>query len=147
MSWAGVLSTVDAHLVTAGATLTPAITVVRRGEPYSLGRQMIAYWYAGDREHANTLTSTTIDEHLVIRCYWPVPNRDDVLAAALEVSVQQANRAIQARLWGDAHLGENVIGLDIDPAEAGWEAWGEAWIRTLTVSLWCWMVDVETIAN
>lgn len=151
MSWTGVLDTIGTHLTTAGATITPPITKVRRGEPFHVGIKTLAYWYDGDQESetgGNTVGGVTnIQERVTIRGYWPVPTRDDPRADALEVELQAVNRAIQAALWGDAHLGENCIGLDIGNTSAGWQQWGEAWARVLTIPLIVDMANVETISG
>lgn len=150
MSWSGVLSTVHTHLTTAGASLSPTITLIRRGEPFSSLERQIAYWYDGDQESTtggNTLTRVNIQERLTIRCYWPVLNRDAQWMSDIEVQVQAANRAIQSALWGDAHLGENAIGLDIGNTQAGWQPVGEAWIRVLTIPVLVDLAETEVIAN
>ena len=98
MSWAGVLSTIDAHLVTAGATLTPPVTAIRQGEPDAVTTPVFAYWYIGDRESktgGNTLARTNLEEGVLIRGYFPGSLRVKSQDAALEVLVQAAKAAIR----------------------------------------------------
>jgi hypothetical protein len=149
VSWTGVLTAVNGHLVTVGAALDPPITAVRRGEPFSLLQPTLAYWYDGDQESSTggrTLAQNNVEEKLIIRGYWTVPNRDDPKAAQIEDRLQLANRAIQASLWADVHLNGNCIGLAIASTSTGWQQWGEAWLRVLTIPVFVDMAWVEPIS-
>src|SRR3972149_2432195 len=122
MSWAGVIAAIDADLVTAGATLSPAITEIRQGEPDAVNMPIIGYWYVGDREAeagGDSLTKTNIEEGVLARISRPGSVRATSLDDSLEVWVRSAVRACKAALWGDAHLGGDRIGLDGPDTRAG----------------------------
>ena len=150
MSWSGVLSTLQTHLETVGAALTPAITYVRASEPAALPQDMIVYWYEGDQESTtggNTFGKVNTQERLTITVFWRVGDRKDDYAADLEVSAREANRAIQAALWGDTYLGGNAIGLDIGSTSMGWVQYEPGrWARTLTLPLVVEMAETATIS-
>src|SRR3990167_4503993 len=125
MSWAGVVSVYNAHLVTAGATLSPKITTVLRGQPVGLTTvPVISYWWGGRRESTtggNTLTRVNVEEALVTMIYVPesvrLPNR----AETIEDYLRGAVDAFQSELWGDVQLGGNAIGIsELDAVESGW---------------------------
>jgi hypothetical protein len=152
MTFADAVTVLQTHLVTAGASLSDPIgsAQVRAGEPSGLLARTIAWWYDGDQESntgGRTLSENNVQEKVTIRVYWPVPSRDDPLALKLELAVREANRAIQAQLWGDAHLGGNCIGIAIDASTAGWQEQGSNWLRVLTIPLFIDMAWVEPIAT
>jgi hypothetical protein len=148
MTWAGALSAIDAHLVAAGATLTPPITAVRQGEPDAVNTTTFAYWYGGDRpeDGANTLGQTTIEELVVIRGYFPGSIRTLSQDATVEVQLQAAKAAVRTRLWGDIDLGGHAIGLALDPTQTGWTVVGDALCRMFEISLWVDLGFVDTIS-
>src|SRR3972149_3011596 len=95
MSWAGVIAAIDADLVTAGATLSPAITEIRQGEPDAVNMPIIGYWYVGDRESltgGNSFGKTNIEEGGLVRIYRPGSAR-----AATPDDSRQSCRASPAR--------------------------------------------------
>ena len=154
MSWAGALTALEAALTTAAATVNALDTskepfVPHAGEPFGGVSRQLRYWYEGDEEGVigNTLSSESVDEKITIRWYWPVLNRDDRWISDLEVQLQAANRATNAALNADNHLGENVTATRIDETTTGWQQVGEAWIRVLTIPIRLGMVDVSAISN
>src|SRR3989304_2987544 len=149
MSGAGVIAAIDADLVTAGATLSPAITEIRQGEPDAVNMPIIGYWYVGDRESltgGNSFGKTNIEEGVLVRIYRPGSVRATSLDDSLEVWVRSAVRACKAALWGDAHLGGNSIGLDITDTVAAWEAIGNVLCRIATFTVWVDEAFVDDIA-
>ena len=153
MAWSDLLSVLNAHLVTAGATLTPAITYVRRGEPVSIPVDTIAYWYDGDQESStggNTFTKVNVGERITITVYFRVGDHKDSYDANLDERIRAANRAIQARLWGDTHIGENCIGLAIENTRTAWVQYDvgppERWAKTLTIPIAVDMAETESIS-
>lgn len=151
MSWDGVLATIETHLTTAGASLNPKATDIRHGEPkaFSSSKPVIAYWYAGDRESqtgGNTFTRTNIEEGVRIQLYAPdtirLRNKTDVTEQYLRAGV----RAIKAALWGDASLGGNAIGLDLDGSETGWFEVSAVLARTVGFTAWIDLAEVDVIA-
>jgi hypothetical protein len=149
VSWSGVLSTIDSHLVAAGLTLTPPVTAIRAGEPDAVTTPVFAYWYGGDRESTtggNTLSKTNLQESVIIRGYFPGSLRVMSQDATLEVLLQSAKAAIRSRLWGDGYLGGNCITLDVGDTAAGWSVVGNAIVRTFEFVLWVDLPEVDTIA-
>ena len=129
----------EAVLGPAGATLSPAISDIRQGEPDAVNMPIIGYWYVGDRESltgGNTFGKTNIEEGVLVRIYRPGSVRATSLDDSLEVWVRNAVRACKAALWGDAHLGNNAIGLDITDTVAGWENIGNVLCRIATFTVW-----------
>jgi len=149
MSWAGIIAAIDADLVAAGATVSPAILTIRQGEPDTVNLPVIGYWYVGDRESltgGNTFGKTNIEEGVLIRIYRPGSVRATSLDDSLEVWIRSAIRACKAALWGDAHLGNNAIGLDITDTVAGWENIGNVLCRIATFTVWVDEAFVDDIA-
>jgi hypothetical protein len=54
---------------------------------------------------------------------------------------------IHDRLWADAHLDENAIGIILSETATGWAVLGNITARTATFTCWVPMVDVHTISN
>ena len=64
---------------------------------------------------------------------------------SLEVWIRNAVRACKAALWGDAHLGNNAIGLDITDTVAAWENVANVLCRTATFTVWVDQAFVDDI--
>lgn len=149
MSWSGALAALQADLVAAGATLSPAITIVRQGEPDSLNADVIAYEYGGDRESGtggNTLSKTNIEERVTVTVYLRGSVRATTIDGSLEVRLREANRAIKNALWGDWSLGGNSIGISIEPSETAWALIGEQLARTVAFDIYIDLAEVDDIA-
>lgn len=150
MSWEAALDVIDAHLLAAGATLTPKVTTVRDSEPDALSTvPVFAYWYAGDRESStggNTLTRTNLEEGVRIQVYVPSSIRLPTVAGTLERYLRAATRAVKAQLWGDASLDGNVIGIDLDGTETGWFEVSGILARTAGFTAWLDLAEVDVIA-
>lgn len=155
MTWAGALNALETALNAAAATVNALDTTedpfaCHAGELASPIKRDLRYWYAGDQESSsggNTLSKANVEEKITIRWYWPVKNRDDVESNELEVQLQAANRATQAQLLADAHLGEHAIALRIDDTSTAWQQVGQAWIRVLTIPIRIDLAEVSTITN
>lgn len=150
MTWAGALSVLDAHLVTAGATLTPPVTAIRQGEPDEVNVPVFAYWYTGDRESTtggNTLARTNLQEGIVIRGYFPGSLRVKSQDATLEVMIREAKAAIRSALWGDGYLGGNCITLTLEDTVSGWSVVGGALCRTFEFVVWIDLPEVDVVAS
>lgn len=149
MSWTGAVAQIKTHLTTAGASLTNPIGIVRETEPLSIPGRMISFWWSGDRQSetgGNTLAKTNIEEQFTLRAYWPVADNAETLAAARDAEAHALLRAITALLWGDIDLGGSAIGVSLSPAEVGWLDVDGANVRTLTVTLWVDLAEVDTIS-
>jgi len=152
MAWADVLTVYHAHLVAAGATLTPPITSVARGEPTALQNVAhIAYWWGGRRESStggNTLTRVNLEEALVTEIYIPGSVRLPSELPVVEDYLHAAVFAIHDRLWGDAHLGENSIAIGgLTETSTGWVVVSGITARTATFTCWVDLAEVHVIAN
>lgn len=153
MSWADVLTVYHAHLVTAGATLTPQITTVVRGEPSAVPLQAtIAYWWGGRRESrtgGNTLTRVNLEEALVTEIYAPPDTvRLTNVNQTIEDYLYAAVFAVHAELWGDAHLGENAIAIaGLTETSTGWMERGNSLARMASFTTWVDLAEVHVIAN
>lgn len=152
MTWAGVLTNYHAHLVTAGATLSPKITTVLRGQPSALTTvPIVAYWWGGRRESStggNTLTKVNVEEALVTMIYVPesvrLPNR----AQTVEDYLRDAVNAFQNQLWADYDLGGACLGIaDLDAVEAGWATVSNIEARIASFTTWVDLAEVHTIAT
>ena len=152
MSFAAALAVLDAHLVTAGATLAEpnTITDVSAGEPGVPTGKCARYWYEGDGVPARmggqrTLADQMTGERITVRLYWPVSTRDKRIAAALEAAVQAAARAVKHALIADSTLGGNCTDMEVGDADAGWLLLDSSTWRTLTIPLTLDFVDLDTI--
>lgn len=150
MTFSAAMSTLNTHLVTVGATLSPKITDIGQGEPGVPPGRCARYWYEGDGPPARmgatrTLRDQMVGEKVTIRCYWPVAGRDKAVASALEVDVQAAARAIKNALIGDSTLGAACVDLEVGDADTGWLLLDGASYRTLTIPLVLDFVDIDTI--
>jgi hypothetical protein len=148
VSWAGVITAIDANLVAAGATLTPIIDAIRQGEPDAVDMPLIAYWYGGDRESqtgGNTFGKTNLEELVYVRIYFPGSIRADSLDSSLEVRIRNAKAAVLHALWGDASLGGNAIGLDVQDTTSGWAAVGNALCRVVELAIWVDLAELDDI--
>jgi hypothetical protein len=148
MTWATVVSTLHAHLVAAGATLTPPITNVKSGAPSAFLVDTIWYEYAGDRESqtgGNTLGKTNLEEGFLVSVVFPGAIRDTPNDGALEIRMRDAARAIKNRLWGDWSIGGESIGVDITDTESDWAISGDSLIRAVQFTVWideAWVDDI-----
>ena len=148
MSWDLAMVALNAHLVAAGATLSPKVTTIWDGEPNAVNGPLFASWYAGDRESTsggNSLSKTNIEEGVVVTIYWPTSVRFPSGAMALERWLRAAVRAVKHELWADTDLGGNAIGIDVGDASATWDIPGGALCRIARFTLWvdeAWVDDI-----
>src|SRR3990172_9418512 len=148
MSWTGVIAPIDADLVAAGATVSPAILTIRQGEPDTVNLPVIGYWYVGDRESltgGNSFGKTNIEEGVLVRISRPGSVRATSLDDSREVWVRSAVRACKAALCGDVYLDGNSIGLSITDTVAAWENVANVLCRTATFTVWVDQASVDDI--
>ena len=150
MSVAAALTVLDAHLVTAGATITPAITDVAKGERANLHRR-IDYWLSGlgapERmagAHA-TLSDWMVGLGVTVRVYIPVTDRSETYAANIETDLYTVAFNIASRVMGDFTLGGNCTAMTVDDIEFGWLS-ATGWLRVATIPLTLDFVDQIAIA-
>lgn len=152
MSWDGALASIEAHLVAAGAAVTPKITDVRHGEPKDIRNPqgVLAYWYAGDRDSqtgGNTLTKTNIEEGVRIQLYVPGSIRLRGQTDTVEKYLRAVIREVKRRLWADGDLGQaDIIGLDIEGTETGWFEISGVEARSAGFTVWIDLPFVDDIS-
>lgn len=152
MSVAAALTVLDAHLVTAGATITPAITDVAKGLRENLHRR-IDYWFetigAPERmagSHA-TLSDWMVGLAVTVRVYLPVPDRSETYAANVETDLYTVAFNVAVRVMGDFTLGGNCTAMTVNDIPFGWiSAPGGGWLRVATIPLVLDFVDQIAIA-
>tara|TARA_R110002033_G_scaffold168217_3_gene207868 strand:- start:680 stop:1114 length:435 start_codon:yes stop_codon:yes gene_type:complete len=104
MTRAGVLNTIDSLL---GSVSNPTFTAVLRGEPLLVpSTPIVSFWLAQHEEDFTTLGDASTIAEFTIRCYWRVPNAQDV-RESLELEVWDAIASIKSALRGDSNLSDN----------------------------------------
>jgi len=150
MTWDGAMTTLAANLTTAGADVTPKVVKIVRGEPDALSTDLIAYWMGpGTRQSstgANTLTKVNIERGVTITAYLRGATRAETLSATLESRLIALEAAIFNRLWADADLGGNAIGISIDGTEYGWIDIAGQLARVVSLVVWIDLAEVSTIS-
>lgn len=136
MSFSGAIDQIITHCTAAGTAITPAITDIRVGDPGAPPGECIAISYTGDVEPVQfpggrTLNMTQLGEHLAIRAYWPVSDREQAIAKDLELRVQALRSAIEDEIRGNSLLAGEVTDLDLDHAVASWAQANGTWYRIL----------------
>lgn len=144
------MTTLDAHLVSAGATIDPVFKDIGRGASVPTGR-CIRYWYEGDGEPVRmgaprTLTDEMVGERVRIRAFWPLPSAAKTYTSAIDVEAQALKAAIKSRLVGDSQLGGQCVDLDVGSAEVDFVDIAGTAYMTLDLPLTLDLVDVDTIA-
>lgn len=142
------ITVLASHLTTAGAAVTPAVTRIRRGEPVTApNTPMLAYYYDGERESTtggNTFGKVNIEVLVRIGGLFPMSSDDDAVSSALDKWTYSMVRAITSRLYGDASLGGNCIGIEIDTPElVWWQPGGQ--IRGFELPVWIDLAEIEDI--
>lgn len=119
MSVADALTVLEAHLVTAGATISPAITDVARGSRANLDRR-IDYWLesmGGPERMAGahaTLSDWMIGLHVRVQVYLPIRDISKTYAKNMEVDIYTVAFNIASRVMGDFTLGGNCTAMTVD---------------------------------
>lgn len=151
MSVAGALTVLDAHLVTAGATIATVISDVAKGERANLHRR-IDYWLDGmgaperfGGAHA-TLDDWMIGLGVTVRVYIPISDRSETYAANVETDLYTVAFNIASRVMGDFTLGGNCTAMTVNDIDFGWLS-GTGWLRVATIPLVLDFVDHITIAS
>jgi hypothetical protein len=141
VSVAGALTVLDSHLVTAGASVTPAIVNVAQGERSSLDRR-IDYWIQQLTDppsmsgFTETLTDRMFGAEVAIRAYIPVRDRRETLVANTEADLATVSANIAIRVLGDADLGGNVYRLTWNGCAFEWLRTDDGtWVRISTTTL------------
>lgn len=149
MSWSGAMTTLQANLALAAADVSPTIPLVRQGEPDALNQDTIAYWAAGTRPSTtggNTFTKVNIERGVTVIGYLRGATRAAVLDAATELRLVALEEALFIRLWADADLGGNAIGIAIEESTYGWIDLASQLARTVSFTVWIDLPEVATIS-
>ena len=149
MSFSGALTTLDTHLVAAGAAISPKITNVAQGERASAARR-IDYWFteAGGPARMGgqrTLTDEMFGVVILVRVCIPVTDRREALNAAIETDLYAISIDIADRVVGDSTLGGNCTDLRWDGVTTGWQDAGGTWLRIADITFTLDLVEQITI--
>jgi hypothetical protein len=154
-NWANLQAVLRAHLVAAGAAVTPAIPVVRLAGPQAPVR-CITCEYEGDETNpftgGNTLSQRQTGERLEIKVWLPVASFDQAAAEATETMLMTIKEQVKARIAADENLGGYCMAVHIGNSRAAWEQWPNregavTVLRTLTIPIVVALADVSPIAN
>lgn len=124
MSYENAISRIGTLLGTAGASLTPAITRVRRGDfASSPPTRAMAYFYSGSQDSPlipPTLGDVSYEETVTVTALWPVASDDDSVAAQIDKEMRACLRAVTNALIGDSQLNGNCDDLKLGSPEIVW---------------------------
>lgn len=147
-----ILETVAAQTVSYGNTGVTRFAQVVQGEPMQLPQndRLVAFWYAGEEEEAETLGNVMTWHRFQVGLYWhPRVMLSDV--ENLEAERMDSLRAVKTALRADSDLGAVVADLKLTTAQHGVTQFGEQdrFIRysTLTFELHVWDSEGEAIAK
>lgn len=144
MSWANALAALKTNCTTAAADVTPAIPLVRVGEPDALNQDTIALWPVGTRPPGDSYTLVHLERGVQVTAYLRGSIRAGAIDETLEARLVAIEEALFTRLWADTECGGNAIGITIAGSEYGWQAIGEQIARTTTFTVWVWLQTIAT---
>lgn len=150
MSFSGALTTLDTHLVAAGAAVSPAITDVAQGER-TTGNSRIDYWFTeiGDPVRmggAETLSDRMYGVTVLIRPHIAVSDRRETRNANVEARLYALSIDIVSRVMGDYTLGGNCAAGAWSGVSAGWTDNGGSMTRSADITFVFDFVEAITIA-
>ena len=145
-------------LVQAGADVSPAVAVVRRGVPTSVPKEMIRYWYLGTEDSpfapGHTFSRTQVGIKLMVAVFLPMAGAGSPASEeALDDRIELLDAAIQSALWSDTYLGNpdigtnSAIGIEITGSDADVVQVGTGWVRSLEIPVTYAIADRHTIAR
>lgn len=152
-AWAG-WAKIKTLLETAGATVTPAITLVDRGAPSSMPQDMIRFWYDGNVSSpvmSDTLNRSQEGIALTIGVFLKAGAPGIEAEARLDERLEEIDAAIQSALLGDAYLGDfgagtnTTVHLLISDTSAAFGNIGGAAVRALEIPVVYTVADRHTI--
>lgn len=146
MSWANALSALKTNCTTAAADVTPAITLVRVGEPDALNQDTIALWPVGTRAPGDTYTRVHLERGVQVTAYLRGSVRAGAIDETLEARLVAIEEALFTRLWADDECGGNAVGLTIESSTYGWEVLGDQLARSVTFTVWVWLASVASVS-
>lgn len=144
MSWLGVIAALKANATTAAADVTPAIAMVRVGEPDTLAVDTIALWPSGTRTAGDTFGRIHIERGVQVVAYLRGSVRAGAIDETLEARLVAVEEALFTRLWADTECGGNAVGMTIEGSTYGWEVIGDQLARTTTFTAWVWLQAIAT---
>lgn len=153
MSYATLTTAIETKLATAAATMTnPSVRAdVVAGEPISVDRPTVAYWFDEIRTwESNTLGATQEQWVFAIRAYYPLSGRSGTPPRAqVEQWIGTVASAIRSQFFGDVSLGGEATGkgLDLSDTKFGHEDVGVNRCRVAVMDLAVDMANVATIAS
>jgi hypothetical protein len=150
MSWSGAIAALHADLALAAADVSPAIPLVRAGEPDSLNTDMVAYWMVSGKESdtgGNTLTKVNWQIAVQVTGYIRGSVRAGSIDSTTEARVMALSEAMLVRLWADWGLGGHAIGIAIPDMDYGWIVVGDQLARSVQFTVYIDLAEVATISQ
>ena len=147
MTWALALGALKANCVLAAADVTPAIPLVRIGEPDECNQDTIALWPIGSRlSHTGGLTLSLVhlERGVMVKAYLRGSIRAGSIDETLEARLVALEEALFTRIWAEASCAGYALGLSLDTSDYGWEVVEKQLARTLTLTVW---LDMPAIAS
>lgn len=147
MTWTGAIAAIDADLRLAAADVTPAVPIVKYGEPDALNADTIWYAPTGRRDSAtggNTFGKVNIERAVQVTALLRGSVRAGVMDQTLEERLIALDAALLTRLWSDLFLGGHAIGIELGDASYDWAEVAGQLARSLTFTLW---VDLSEVAD
>jgi hypothetical protein len=154
VTWAGAVAQLKTNVTTA-TTDIGGDWLVRHGEPDALVQDTLALWPTGSqpsRTGGNSYTKVNIERGVQVTGYLRGSIRIGEIDDALEARLVDLEEKLFTRIWADADLGGNSIGLAIDGSTYGWvEIGGNAATpgqiaRTVSFVVWVDLPEVATIS-
>lgn len=150
MTYATLTTNLATYLTSAAATMSsPACNNVLAGEPTSVTRPLIAYWFLGIRDwDSHTLSKTQEQWGFGIRIYYPLGGSKVPPRAQVEQWVATLASAIRSQLYGHASAGSQATGSGVEVTETttGYDDVNGVRSRTAEMEWWADMAEVASIA-
>lgn len=150
-AYSSLVGALEGYLGAAGATMSsPAVAgTVVAGEPPTIDRPTIAYWFLGIKPwETNTLGATQEMWGFHIRAYYPLGQRGTPPRSQVEAWIAGITSAIRAQLYGHVKAGNYATGsgIELSDAEAGTDNVSGVECRVVDMEWWAQMSNVATIA-
>lgn len=151
MSHATISAALSGYLTTAAATMSsPSCSNVIAGEPPTINRATVAYWFIGIRPwDGNTLDRSQEEWGWRIRVYLPLGTQITPPREQAELWVANLASAIRSQLWGHTSAGGQATGngIELGDATAAYTDVSGVTCRIVDMDWWAQMANVATIAR
>lgn len=145
------IDVIATRATTAGASLSPAVTDVARGDPIPGPGESVRVWYAGEADPPKfpggaTVNSDLRGERAVVTCYFPVPTSDQAVAQARDRRIFSLKDALVSGLLAGSTLGGNVTDIEVQPSAVGFHELNGTPYRVLEVTVLMSFTEYSTAA-